>query len=308
MNILITGANGFVGSFLVERLGQAGHSVTTITRKTHGDISQIQNWEKILKHHNIEIIVHLAALVHQMGKNLGLRDYKKINVETTQKLAKAASNLKVNTFIFLSSIKVNGEENPIQYTSDSVPSPSDPYGESKLLAERAIEEIAASSKTLFVTLRPPLIYGKQVKANMLKLVNLIKRGTPLPLALVKNQRSLLYIGNLVNSIETIIDSNSFRSGQNFTYLISDHDDCSTPTLIRDIAEVLSKRAYLIPIPLLVLKLVFQVLGRADQHKRIAHSLSLSPSLFMNDFKWKPPYTRKEGLRLSFQEHIDFQDK
>lgn len=306
MNILVTGANGFVGHHLIAKLEEQGHKVVEVTRASHGDISLIEDWSPLLRENAIDAVVHLAAKVHQINENLSLSDYQKINVEVTKKLALASSQCEVKTFLFLSSVKVNGEENSDTYTEFSSPLPLDPYGQSKLQAEKEVSIIAKTSPMFFVTLRPPLIYGPKVKANMRSLVRMVHKGLPLPFGSIKNKRSFLYVENLVDAIVRVLSLKDKPSGQNFIYLISDNDDCSFPHLISDISEILGVRNPLFSFPTMALKLLFQVIGKEEQFRRIAHSLTLSPSKFMADFNWSPPYSRKEGLLHSFGRHKDFQ--
>jgi nucleoside-diphosphate-sugar epimerase len=301
MKVLITGANGFVGGHLVSRLEAENHQVIKVTRSSHGDLSEINDWESILINEGIECVVHLAAKVHQLNGTLSLEDYERINIETTKHLALAASKTNVKTFVFLSSVKVNGEENASTYTESSTPNPRDPYGESKYKAEEAISLIAKTSSTRFITLRPPLIYGPKVKANMQSLVKIVGKGLPLPFGSIKNKRSFLYVDNLIDAIVMTLKSTGESKKENEIYLISDNDDCSVPNLIADISNALSVKNPLIPFPPKVLDLFFKAIGKAEQFRRIGYSLTVSPNKFMNSFDWKPPYSRKEGLLRSFGE-------
>jgi len=192
----------------------------------------------------------------------------------------------------MSSIKVNGEESLQPYTEKDTPAPSDPYGITKWEAEQRLQEIADKTGMEVVFLRPPLVYGPGVKANFLRLIKWVDRGIPLPLSLVRNRRSLIYLGNLVDAI-VICVSHAEASGQ--TYLVSDGEDVSTPKLIRRIAAALGKPVRLFPFPSVLLKTAGKISGRSKAVERLVGSLTVDMIKIQNELNWIPPYTMDQGI-------------
>jgi nucleoside-diphosphate-sugar epimerase len=223
-----------------------------------------------------------------------LAQYRRLNVEGTRSLAQAAQAGSVRRFVFLSSIKVNGETTTVRpYTENDVPQPEDPYGVSKLEAELALQATAASMET--VVLRPPLLYGPGVRGNFLRLMRAIGRGAPLPFKSVSNQRSLLYVGNLVDAIVRCLDHPA-AAGQ--TYLLADDGGISTPDLIREIATAMHKPARLISMPPQLLKIAGAVTGKSAAVSRLLGSLRIDSSKIRRDLHWQPRYPRITGLRAT----------
>lgn len=304
MNVLVTGANGFVGKALCKRLVEDGIKVRSAVRRivdettigevvNLGDIDGQTEWSNSLQ--GVGAVVHLAARVHCNHRSTDdvAAEYIRVNVGGTKQLATCAVKAGVKRLVYVSSIKVNGENtNSSPFTENDAPRPMDAYAISKWEAERALQKIAAATDLEVVILRPPLIYGPSVRANFLTLLNLVERGVPLPFGSVRNQRSLLYVGNMVDAIVSCLHHPE-ASGN--TFLISDGEDVSTPELIRHLASLLGHPARLIPIPHGVLTLAGKLLGRSSEASRLVASLQVDSAHIRNVLGWSPPFSMKEGL-------------
>lgn len=258
-----------------------------------GDVSAATDWGADLQ--GIDTVVHLAARVHVMKDSSvePLQAYREVNVQGTERLARQAADAGVNRFIFLSTVKVNGEENRKTYTESDRPSPMDSYGISKMEAELKLRKIAAETGMAVVILRPPLVYGPGVKANFLKLLQTVDRRMPLPFAGVKNQRSLIYVDNLVDAIVScVLHPNA--PGQ--TFLVSDGKDVSTPELIRMIAAALQKQPRLFRFPPLALYIAGRLTGKGPAVDRLIGSLTVDTGKIKNELGWTAPFTLEEGLQ------------
>lgn len=311
---LISGATGFVGHALCSTLKSKGWGVRRAVRS--GNIAEdfvIPNvgpdadWDRAVE--GIECVVHLAARTHILHDESTdpMRAYRDINVAGTINLAKTAIKHGVRRFIFLSSIKVNGEFTPKQpFTERDIPQPSDAYGISKHEAEQALWQIAKETGLAVTILRPPLVYGPGVKANFLRLMHLVARRRPLPLASIENRRSLIYLGNLVDAIITCMEHPA-ASGK--TYLVSDSEAVSTPELIRQIGDALERKPRLLPVPAPLLKLGATLLGRKAEWERLSSSLQIDSSRIRSDLNWQPPFTMAQGLTETAQwYHSRFPEK
>ena len=304
--VLITGANGFIGSVLCSRLVAEKWNVSGTVRSAEnyssvqgvksviiGDIDTATDWNAALQ--GIDTVVHLAARVHVMKDSSAepLQAYREVNVQGTERLARQAADRGVKRFIFLSTVKVNGEENRKAYTESDRPSPMDSYGISKMEAELKLRKIAAETGMAVVILRPPLVYGPGVKANFLKLLQTVDRRMPLPFAGVQNQRSLIYVDNLVDAIVScVLHPNA--PGQ--TFLVSDGKDVSTPELIRMIAAALQKQPRLFRFPPLALYIAGRLTGKGPAVDRLIGSLSVNTGKIKNELGWTAPFTLEEGLQ------------
>jgi len=306
MKILVTGATGFVGQALCERLLQDGHDVIAATRvpalasmtTPHivvGEIDGDTQWASALA--GVECVFHLAARVHVMARQdrAALEAYDRTNLHGTARLAHQAAAAGVKRLVFVSSIKVNGEGGEGSYTSTTPPAPQDPYGESKWQAECALHRISQSSGLEVVIVRPPLIYGPRVKANFLRLLGAVERGMPLPLGLVRNRRSLLFVGNLADLL-AICASHPAAAGN--TYLPSDGEDVSTAELICHMGVALNRPARLLPVPPLMIRLAGQLLGKGAAVKRLLGSLRVDSSSLQRDLHWNAPFSLQQGLRIT----------
>jgi len=304
--ILITGANGFVGSGLCKRLLYEGCRVNAALRRpavqvfnenmktvTVGNVDDKTDWTNALE--KVDIVVHLAARVHMMADKVSdpLAAYRLVNVDGARHLAESAARAGVKRFVYLSSVKVNGEENPEAYTEYNEPSPMDAYGISKMEGERALKAISEKSGMEFVIIRPPLVYGPEVKANFLALMRLVDHRIPLPFASITNRRSFIYLGNLIDCIYRCMTQPA-AAGQ--TYLVSDDRDVSTPGLVRLIATSLKKPVSLFPFPQILLRLIGKILGKGDAINRLFGSLTVDISKIKRELNWTPPFTIESGLR------------
>lgn len=307
-SVLVTGASGFVGSALVDLLDRGPRPVTRALRSMSalphphdaivGDIGAETRWGGLLE--NVDCVVHLAARTHVLGEHGtgALPAFRAINVKGTVRLAQHAAAAGVRRFVFLSSVKVNGEQTGDEPFSEAdAPQPQDAYGISKLEAEDALRNIEAATGLETVILRPPLIYGPGVKGNFLRLLRLISHRTPLPLASIKNRRSLIGIENLVDAIIAGIE-NPVAAGK--TYLVSDGEDPSTPQLILKLAQALGVQPNLLPCPVALLDLGAAILGKRDEAMRLTCSLQVNSSRIREELGWKPRYSLNQGLNSTAQ--------
>ncbi len=299
----VTGANGFVGKGVCAGLRFRGHQVRCLVRQAKdtrpddavvGDIGPETNWDQALE--GLDVVVHCAAHVHQTGTaaDTSARSYQRVNVAGTEHLALSAHRLGVRRLVFISSIKVLGEQTfpGHAFRHDTVPHPEDPYGASKWEAEQALHRIAAESGLEIVVIRPPLVYGPGVGANFAALVRLVAKGWPLPLGAIVNQRSLVGLGNLVDLISHCAVHTNV-SGK--TFLVSDGDDLSTPDLIRRIAAAMGRQPSIWPLPTALLKLAGALSGRDAQISRLMGSLQVDISETCHSLQWTPPVTIEQEL-------------
>lgn len=305
-NVLVTGANGFIGNALCRRMLAKGWYVRGAIRflspKTAlppgmdaveiGSIGPSTEWETALE--GIHTVVHLAARVHVMDDSTvdPIAAYRQINVDGTKHLAQIAASKKVQRFVYVSSIKVNGEGRADPYTEADQPAPVDPYGISKFEAERELHIIADKVGLAVVILRPPLFYGPEVKANFLQLLKVVDKGIPLPFGRVKNQRSLIFVENLIDAVIACI---KHPNAGGKTYLISDGKDVSTPELIQSIAMALGRPSRVFPFPLTLLRLSAKIAGKSEPVSRLLDSLTVDCSKIRSELDWTPRFTMKEGL-------------
>jgi UDP-N-acetyl-alpha-D-quinovosamine dehydrogenase len=301
-DLLVTGASGFVGRALCDSLAASGRAPRRGLRRSPagtpdaigvGDIGPDTQWASALD--GVRCVVHLAARTHVLRESAAdpLAEYRRINVLGTERLAREAAAAGVRRFVFLSSVKVNGERtaaNP--YAEDDTPRPEDAYGVSKLEAEQALARLAAETRLEVVVLRPPLIYGPGVKGNFLRLMDVVARGVPLPLASVANRRSLIYVGNLVEAITRAIDAPQ-AAGR--TYLVSDGEDVSTPELLRGIARALGARSRIFSCPPLLLRIAGRLSGRGAEIARLTGSLQVDGARIRRELGWTPGFRLEEGL-------------
>lgn len=307
MNILVTGASGFVASALVSLLSaKDGIQVYAAARckiedlpsnsrcVEVGDISAVTDWTDALK--SIQVVVHAAARVHIMNDLAedALTEFRKVNVEGTLNLARQAVEAGVRRFIFISSVKVNGEstDKGIPFLADDHPKPLDAYGISKYEAEQGLHRIAEESGMEVVVIRPPLVYGPGVKGNFASLIHLLKKGLPVPLGAIHNQRTLVALDNLLDLIVTCIDH---PNAANQTFLAGDGEDVSTTELLQRLGHALGKPAKLVPIPENVLFFLALLIGKKAEIQRLCYSLQVDISKAEKLLGWVPPISVDDGL-------------
>lgn len=301
--VLVTGATGFVGRGLVQRLLSEGRFVRAAVREGSrpdceesvpvGNIGAQTDWTAALA--GIDAIVHLAARVHVMRDSTAdpLAAYRAVNTEGTSRLAHAAAAAGVKRLVFVSTAKVFGESSGSTSISDDDPArPQDPYAVSKWEAEQLLHRIAAETGLEVVILRPPLVYGPGVGANFLRLMKWVDRGYPLPFGAVKNRRSLVAADNLVDAIVTCL-SHPAAAGQAFC--VTDGCDLSTAELIRKLGEALDRPTRLIALPLWTMRAAGTVLGRSDEVDRLLSSFSLNGQMIRQRLDWRPPRSVEQGL-------------
>lgn len=318
MTILVTGAAGFIGQAVTSALISRHREVYKIVRSLStyksksavstkplvvGDIGSHTDWSDVL--FGSDCIIHCATRAHTMNKTKtgALVDHRAVNVEGTKNLAEQAAVSGVKCFIFLSSIKVNGERTSSGscFTSEDNAFPEDAYGISKWEAEQALHEVSARTGLEIVIIRPPLVYGPGVKGNFFSLLGWLSRGIPLPLGAIHNQRSLIGIDNLVDLIITCIDH---PAAANQTFLVSDGEDLSTTELLRNIGKVLGKPARLLPVPSSLLQFGAQMLGKQDIAQRLLGNLQLDISHAKETLDWMPPISVDEGLGKTADWYLD----
>jgi nucleoside-diphosphate-sugar epimerase len=316
LNILITGASGFVGRALMKRL-QADQwfsvraAVRSLSRLDQtagavietGDLGSVVDWQTALQ--GIDVVVHLAARAHMMQDTTAnpLAEHRKINVEGTLNVARQAQNAGVKRFIFLSTIKVNGEQTPLgrPFRAEDNPSPVDAYAISKREAEDGLRELCSNSTMDFVIIRPPLVYGPGVKGNFLTLLRWLDKGLPLPLASIHNKRSLVAVDNLVDLIITCIDH---PAAANQTFLVSDSEDLSTPELLKRTAAAIGTRVYLLRAPVGLLHFAAQCFGKTAAIHRLCGSLQLDIRKTCEQLGWHPPVDVDQALHTTAQYYLE----
>lgn len=306
--IAITGGAGFVGSALVHALLEGGRDVVVLLRQEAvipgadisvvGDLEQASSQSIIELLRGREVLVHLAARVHVMRETSEVsarREYFRVNVDATRQLASHAVQAGVKRFVFISSIKVNGElsEPGHPFTADDRPMPVDPYGESKREAEDALRQLSAETGLEVTIIRPPLVYGPGVKANFLRMMRGVYRGVPWPLGAVSNRRSLVALDNLVDLIITCIDH---PAAANQTFLVSDGEDLSTPELLQRVGVALGRPARLVAVPPSLLQAGASMLGKRAVAQRLLASLQVDISKTRALLGWTPPLAVDDALR------------
>lgn len=311
--ILVTGASGFVGNRLVNELGAAGHGVRAVGRKSLlnltddfvlvDDINAGTDWTGALI--GVGQVIHAAARVHVMSEVAAdpLAEFRAVNVDGTLNLARQAAAAGVRRFVFISSIKVNGEQtdNRPAFAPDDSPSPEDPYGISKFEAEAGLQKIAAETGMEVVIIRPPLVYGPGVKGNFRSLLKLASLPVPLPLGAIDNHRSLVFLGNLV---DFIIHASQHPAAANQVFLVSDDRDMSTSELLGCMRVAMGRRPLLLPVPGRLLWRCTELIGRGAIGQRLFGSLQLDVSKNKQLLDWTPPYTVEQGIAETVKDFLD----
>lgn len=308
--VLLTGATGFVGRAVQQRLLADGHYDLTIAVRralsTSSAVRSVQvadltaetDWAEALQ--GVDVVIHAAARAHIMRDEVAdpLAEYRKVNVEGTLSLARQAAAAGVKRFVFVSSIKVNGEQTPLNqpFFADDQPAPEDAYGLSKFEAEQALWQVAKDTTMQVVIIRPPLVYGPNVKGNFASMNKLVAKGFPLPLGAVHNKRSLVALDNLVDLIVTCL---AHPAAANQVFLAGDGEDLSTSDLLRGVAQAMGKPARLLPIPAGLLQLGATMLGKKAMAQRLLGSLQVDISKNRELLGWQPPLTVAQGLARCF---------
>jgi nucleoside-diphosphate-sugar epimerase len=307
--ILVTGATGFVGKAVLQHLlatdeiqrvavavrGSGEEWPDRVLQYVVGDLASSTDWSMALT--GVSSVVHCAARVHVMNEKAEnpIHEFRSINVQGTLNLARQAAASGVRRFVFISSIKVNGEGTyeGAPFKADDMPAPVDPYGISKMEAEQGLREIAAFSAMEVVIIRPPLVYGPGVKGNFAALMRLLRRGVPLPLGAIHNKRSLVALYNLVDLIVVCL---THPAAANQTFLVSDNEDISTTELLCRLGRIIDSRTFLIPVPASCLKLGALLGGKRNVAQRLCGSLQVDIEKTCQLLGWHPPITLTQGLK------------
>lgn len=319
MTVLVTGANGFIGRRLVERLANEGLTVRATYRRAPGDQHPLIEWLQVSGLEDpadlsrlvagVDTVIHLAGLAHQIGRaGEGRADeFHRANATATSLLAAASAAAGVRRFIFISSIAVMGTRSSQPLDATLPANPQTDYGRSKLEGELALERALQGSRTDWCILRPPVVYGPSNPGNMQRLLRLINTGMPLPFGAIRNRRSFLFIDNLVDAIVMVLRAPGVIRER---YVIGDGTDLSTPALVRALADASGRRVTLVPIPVFLLRtmalgadLVGKVARRSlpfDSYSvdRLRESLAVNAAPFQARFGWSPPVSTAQALKLT----------
>lgn len=313
-SVFLTGATGFVGGAILRRLIADDFSVTAAVRADsqaiEGQVSTVRfdaletaSWQNELA--GKSVVVHCAARVHVMNdiETDPLDAFRRVNVQGTLNLALQAAEAGVRRFVFVSSVKVNGEgtEPGKPYTAQDSPAPGDPYGVSKLEAEQGLLALAAATGMEVVIIRPVLVYGPGVKANFLNMMRWLDKGVPLPFGAIHNARSLVALDNLVDLIVTAM---THPAAANQTFLVSDGEDLSTTQLLRRMAAALGKSANLLPVPSWVLSGAANMLGQRSLSQRLCGSLQVDIEKTRSLLQWTPPVLVDEALKGAAAHYLE----
>jgi UDP-glucose 4-epimerase len=306
-DILLTGGTGFVGRHLVERLVADGRSVRCAIRSPErssslpsavssiavGELGFSTDWRDALA--GVGTVMHLAARAHVLDEREAdpLAVFLEVNTRAVETLATAAAQAGVRRLVFLSSIKVNGEDSGERaYAASDAPAPADPYGVSKQRAEEALREIGARTGMQTVIVRPPLVYGPGVRANFLRLMQIVDRGIPLPFGSIRNRRSLVSVWNLCDLLVRCVDS---PAAANRTFMVSDGVDPSTAELVRLLATALEARARVFGVPPAFLRLAARLTGQMAEYTRLCASLRVDLTETLSQLDWRPPLGMTEAM-------------
>lgn len=297
--VLLTGATGFVGAAVLPVLARGGHTVRCAARSARapsmiavGPLGRETAWARALS--GVETVVHLAGVAHVTGKRVHETALDEVNVHGTRRLAEEALRHGIRRFVFLSSVKVNGEatdERP--FTESDPPAPQDAYARSKARAECALAEIARHGSMEIVILRAPLVYGPGAKANFLALLRLAATGLPLPFARIANRRSMLFVGNLADMLVAVL-ARTEKPGIR-TYLVSDGEDLSIGEIIGCLRAGMGMRPRLFGMPVLLLRTLGTLSGRSDTMGKLLSSLQVDSTAFRTAYGWRAPIAAREAL-------------
>jgi nucleoside-diphosphate-sugar epimerase len=312
--ILVTGANGFIGQHIYKHLIKLNYSVKGTARNLDtvlinydtkyisvGNIDAKTHWDHALE--GVDCVIHCAGKAHARNKKVELDIYRKVNRDGTKHLAEQAVKAKVKRFIFLSSVKVNGESTGKSmgfelFTNKDIPNPLGNYAISKFEAEKALWEVASKTGLEIVVVRLPLVYGHGVKGNLARLIKIIYSKIPLPFGGIKNKRSLIGIDNLIDMLARCVEHSDIAGK---IFLVSDGEDLSTPELIRLLASTMGQSAKLFTVPTFLLKFLGFVMGRQQEINRLTESLQIDNSYVREILNWTPSVSVEEGIRKMFKD-------
>ena len=308
LKIMVTGASGFVGTSLCNRLSSLGIKFSgTVRKKTRpeqfeiGELSAQTDWSEALT--DCDVIIHLAARVHVMKDTSHdpLAAFRAVNVDATLNLAKQALRCGVKRFVYVSSVKVNGEETISKsFTAFDVPAPIDPYGQSKLEAEIELRALLYQSGLELVIIRPPLVYGPGVRANFFKLMQLVKMSVPLPLGAIHNKRSMVALDNLLDLLITCAHHPA-AAGQIF--MVSDDHDVSISELLRLLSSGMDQRSLLLPVPAWMIAGVATLMGKSASANRLLGSLQVDIAHTKSTLDWQPVVSMPDALRETVEHFL-----
>lgn len=304
MNVLVTGANGFIGQMLCPTLERAGLQVVRAVRISNrydeisaGEMDGETSWDRVLDA-DVDGVVHLAAKVPLTEKTAETANsYHRVNTLGTVRLARECAARGVRRFVFVSTVKVLGEGCDEPLRADDFAVPGDAYAISKWEAEQSLWQISAETGMEVAILRPPLVYGPGVSGNFLRLLRMVDQKIPLPLGAIHNRRSLIYLGNLVDVIRLCL-LHPDAAGK--TFMVSDGEDVSTPDLIRRIGSALGHGSFLLPVPATWMKRAGDLLGKRSAIDRLTGSLAVDSMPVQDELGWLPPYSMRAGLALTAQ--------
>ncbi|HDX8594549.1 UDP-glucose 4-epimerase family protein [Aeromonas hydrophila] len=304
--IILTGSTGFVGRRIKNAIPR--ENLILVGRRNLdeeyefflSDLDKNSQYDDVMK--DVSCIIHCAARAHMMHdeNDSSYCLYHKINVDGTLNLARQAAVNGVKRFIYISSIKVNGESTVINspFTEKDIPAPEDAYGASKLAAENSLRDLAIETDMEIVIIRPPLVYGPGVKANFAAMMNLASKNFPLPLGAINNKRSMVALDNLVDLIVTCIDH---PKAANQTFLVSDDHDVSTTELLKMMVRAVGKTPRLLPVPMGWLKFAGRLIGKQAVVERLCGNLQVDISYTKDILGWQPPILMEEGIKRCFTE-------
>ncbi|OGR28091.1 MAG: hypothetical protein A2277_14935 [Desulfobacterales bacterium RIFOXYA12_FULL_46_15] len=319
MRIFVTGASSFIGRWLIPFLIKQNHMVTGVFRNKTADINNVSqagfgiryfdtldgktDFRQALE--NIDVVIHLAALVHIGKRHEGdlQREFMRVNVDGTRNLAEQAAQNKVKRFVFISSIGVNGKsiKTPGFFNEENDEKPYNAYTASKFEAEKVLRELSARTGLEIVIIRSPLVYGPGVKANFLKMIDLVNTGLPLPFAGISNKRSFIAVDNLVDVIATCVVHEK-AAGE--TFFVSDDQPLSTPQLIEKISEALGFKPRLFYSPSLFFKYVLILIRRQEIYESLWGNMAVDSRKINHYLGWKPIMTMDEGIRKTIHWYLE----
>lgn len=312
MKVLITGATGFVGAALVQKVNILHETIILVRTQNSGLPSKIQ--QLVAKNifeadfpENIDVIIHLAGRAHILNEQTTdpLAEFRKVNVEGTLQLARQALDKKVKRFIFMSSIGVNGSVTSQRlFTEDAVPQPHADYAISKLEAEEVLKKLFVGSDTELVIIRPPLVYAAHAPGNFARLLKLVATNLPLPFAGTKNKRSFVALENLVDFIQVCIEH---PNAANQTFLVADQSHISTRELVQYLKQGMGKPARFIYIPQPLMKLGAACIGKSKLYEQLFESLEVDTTKAQKLLGWTAPLTTQHAMLQAGQNYLKMKE-